>query len=171
MHHLHQPDQGHHLHQLQAEPEQQVQPQYLAEAGVGQHPFQLLHRRFVVGHRPLGPLGVGGQPPAAEQCGGGSDAAGDPAHGQVAPAPIGEHHRGHNQSAQAGQDGAGEPCRIQAGANGGVGRELGAEGGVGQVDAGVGGHQQDRHHGVVDRALHRVARWHPPHRRQADAQR
>ena len=100
--------------------------------------------------------------------GGGGDAARDAAHGQVAPAPIGQHHRGHDQPTQAGQDRSGETRRIEACANGGVWREFGAEGGVGQVDAGVRGHQQHRHHGVIERALPHAARGNPLSREEED---
>ena len=103
MHHLHQPDQGHHLHQLQTEPEQQIQPQHLA-TGIAQHPLHLLQWWVAIWHRPLRPLGIGRQAPAAEQGGCRGNCAGDLTHAQVAAAAVGEHHRGHDQAAQARQD-------------------------------------------------------------------
>ena len=170
VHHLHQPDQGHHLHQLQAKPQQQVQPQNHQESGVGTDPLELLQRRFALVAGALSPLGKGGQPPAAGEGGQGRDGACDPAHAQVALGAIAEHQRGHNQAAEPGQDRPCEARGVQAGANGCVGGELGGEGCIGQVHAGVSAHQQDRHHHVIKRALGQVPLGNPPHRCQADAQ-
>ena len=118
----------------------------------------------------MGFFGKGRQAPAAEQGGNGGDAAGDAAHQQIARRPLVEHQRGHDQATQASQDRSGEAGGIEAGANPLVGGELGGKRRVGQVDAGVGGHQQDRHHHVIGGALGDAARGNPPEGRQADAQ-
>ncbi len=170
LHHLHHPDQSHHLHQLQGEPEQQVEAEHPQKAWVGHHPFQLLARWIAAGHGALRCLGEGRQTPAAGEGGHRGDRAGDAPHHQIAIGPLAEHHRGDDQAAEAREDRAGEAGGVQAGPQGRDRRQLRGEGRVGQVHAGVGAHQQDRHHHVVPGALPEAPGGDPPHRRQADAE-
>ena len=170
MHQLHQPDQCHNLHQLQGKPQQEIQPHHLAEARVGQHPLQLLQRWFLVGRGTLCLFCIGGQPPAADQSGHRRNGSGNPTHHHIATTTIGEHQGGHDQSAQPSQDRSGETCSVQTRTRGGVLGQFGGESCVGQVHAGVGRHQQHRHHHVINGLLPHISGGYPPHRRQADAE-
>ena len=80
MHHLHEIDQGYHLHELQPKPQQQVETQDPQEATIRSNATELRPNWLTLAAWPLGPLGKGGKPPAAEERCHCSHAATDSSH-------------------------------------------------------------------------------------------
>ena len=123
-HHLDQPDQGDHLHQLQPEPQQQVQPENHQKTRIGADPLELFQSGFSLVARSLRTLRERCKTPATSQRCQCCDGSGDASHAQITIGTVRQHDGSHDQATEPGKNRSSEPGCVQAGANRRAGGQL-----------------------------------------------